>query len=100
MLERFFFLDDVDRFEHQVFKTLHVLTFVDDPAYRREMKAMRNLNEGRHDLARHIFHGRKGELHQAYRTGQEDQLGALGLGPGGPMAVDPALSRNRLVGGL
>lgn len=40
---------------------------------------MRNLNEGRHDLARHIFHGRKGELHQAYRTGQEDQLGALGL---------------------
>jgi hypothetical protein len=57
-----------------------MLTFVDDPAYRREMKAMRNLNEGRHhDLARHIFHGRKGELHQAYRTGQEDQLGALGL---------------------
>jgi hypothetical protein len=43
------------------------------------MKAMRNLNEGRHDLARHIFHGRKGELHQAYRAGQEDQLGALGL---------------------
>ncbi|MEU7898602.1 Tn3 family transposase [Nonomuraea sp. NPDC049152] len=40
---------------------------------------MRNLNEGRHDLARHIFHGRKGELHQAYRDGQEDQLGALGL---------------------
>lgn len=63
----------------RIFKTLHVLTFVDDPAYRREMKAMRNLNEGRHDLARYIFHGRKGELHQAYRTGQEDQLGALGL---------------------
>lgn len=42
------------------------------------MKAMRNLNEGRHDLARHIFHGRKGELHQAYRDGQEDQLGARG----------------------
>jgi TnpA family transposase len=63
----------------RIFKTLHVLTFVDDPAYRREMKAMRNLNEGRHDLARHIFHGRKGELHQAYRAGQEDQLGALGL---------------------
>ncbi|BAS06749.1 transposase for transposon Tn4556 [Arthrobacter sp. Hiyo4] len=26
----------------RIFKTLHVLTFVDDPAYRREMKAMRN----------------------------------------------------------
>ena len=63
----------------RIFKTLHVLTFVDDPGYRREMKAMRNLNEGRHDLARHIFYGRKGELHQAYRDGQEDQLGALGL---------------------
>jgi TnpA family transposase len=63
----------------RIFKTLHVLTFIDDPAYRREMKAMRNLNEGRHDLARHIFHGRKGELYQAYRDGQEDQLGALGL---------------------
>jgi TnpA family transposase len=63
----------------RIFKTLHVLTFVDDPAYRRETKAMRNLNEGRHDLARHIFHGRKGELHRAYRDGQEDQLGALGL---------------------
>ncbi|MGH3193346.1 MAG: Tn3 family transposase, partial [Streptosporangiaceae bacterium] len=63
----------------RIFKTLHVLTFADDPACRREMKAMRNLNEGRHDLARHIFHGRKGELHQAYRDGQENQLGALGL---------------------
>lgn len=63
----------------RIFKTLHVLTFVDDPAYRREMKAMRNLQEGRHALARHIFHGREGKLHQGYRDGQEDQLGALGL---------------------
>jgi TnpA family transposase len=63
----------------RIFKTRHVLTLVDDPAYRREMKGMRNLNEGRHDLARHLFHGRKGELHRAYRDGQENQLGALGL---------------------
>lgn len=62
-----------------IFKTRHVLTLVDDPAYRREMKGMRNLNEGRHDLARHLFHGRKGELHRAHRDGQEEQLGALGL---------------------
>ncbi|MFC6566776.1 Tn3 family transposase [Actinoplanes utahensis] len=40
---------------------------------------MRNLNEGRHDLARHVFHGRRGELHRAYHDGMEDQLGALGL---------------------
>jgi TnpA family transposase len=42
-------------------------------------EGMRNLNEGRHDLARHLFHGRKGELHRAYRDGQENQLCALGL---------------------
>jgi Tn3 transposase DDE domain len=26
-----------------------------------------------------VFHGKRGELHQRYREGQEDQLGALGL---------------------
>jgi TnpA family transposase len=30
----------------RIFKTLHVLTFVDDPACRRQLKAMRNLQEG------------------------------------------------------
>ena len=63
----------------RIFKTLHVLTFVDDPAYRREMKAMRNLQEGRHALGRHIFHGREGKLHQAYREGAI-HLGAPGHG--------------------
>ncbi len=63
----------------RIFKARHVLTLVDEPAYRREMKGMRNLNEGRHDLARRLFHGRKGDLHRAYRDGQENQLGALGL---------------------
>ena len=63
----------------RIFKTLHVLSYVDDEVYRRQIKGMRNLQEGRHDLARHIFHGRKGELRQAYREGMEDQLGALGL---------------------
>jgi len=38
-----------------------------------------NLTEGRHSLARSVFHGKRGELHQRYREGQEDQLGALGL---------------------
>ena len=44
-----------------------------------QIKGMRNLQEGRHDLGRHLFHGRKGELRQAYQEGMEDQLGALGL---------------------
>jgi len=30
-------------------------------------------------LARAVFHGKRGELHQRYREGQEDQLGSLGL---------------------
>ncbi len=63
----------------RIFKTLHVLSFVDDPDYRRWLKRMRNFNEGRHDLARHVFHGRQGQLYQAYRVGMEDQLGVLGL---------------------
>jgi hypothetical protein len=63
----------------RIFKTRHVLAFVDDEPYRRQIKGMRNLNEGRHDLARHVFHGRRGELHRTYHDGMEDQLGALGL---------------------
>lgn len=55
-----------------------MLTVVDDEPYRRQIKGMRN-NECRHDLARHLFHGRRGELHRAYHKGMEDQLGALGL---------------------
>jgi TnpA family transposase len=35
--------------------------------------------EDRHKLARAVFHGKRGELRQRYREGQEDQLGALGL---------------------
>ena len=63
----------------RIFKTMHVLTFADDPHYRRHLKGVRNLQEGRHSLGRHVFHGRKGELCQAYHAGMEDQLGALGL---------------------
>ena len=38
-----------------------------------------NRGEGRHQLARVVFHGKRGELRQRYREGQEDQLGSLGL---------------------
>ena len=63
----------------RIFKTMHVLAYVDDEAYRRQIKGVRNLQEGRHSLARHVFHGRRGELRQPYHEGMEDQLGALGL---------------------
>ncbi len=60
-------------------KTLHMLNFIDDDYYRRRIQTQLNRGEGRHSVARHVFHGQRGELRQRYRQGQEDQLGALGL---------------------
>jgi TnpA family transposase len=60
-------------------KTLHICTLAAEEPYRRDIKGMRNLQEGRHALAAKIFHGKKGELCQRYHEGMEDQLGALGL---------------------
>ena len=63
----------------RIFKTFHILSVIDSPPYRRGIKGMRNLQEGRHALAEKIFHGRRRELFQRYREGMEDQLGALGI---------------------
>ena len=53
-------------------KTLYLLRFIDDEGYRRRILIQLNRGEGRHQLARVIFHGRRGELRQRYREGQED----------------------------
>jgi TnpA family transposase len=63
----------------RVIKTLYMLAYIDDEAYRRRILNQLNRGEGRHQLARTVFHGKRGELRQRYREGQEDQLGALGL---------------------
>ncbi len=63
----------------RIAKTLYLLAYIDDEAYRRRVLTQLNRGESRHTLARFIFHGQKGELRQCYREGQEDQLGALGL---------------------
>ncbi len=34
----------------RIFKSLHILAYLDNEAYRREIKAIRNLQEGRHQL--------------------------------------------------
>lgn len=60
-------------------KTLYLLHYIDEPDYRRRILVQLNRGEQRHQLARAVFHGRKGELRQKYQEGQEDQLGALGL---------------------
>jgi Tn3 transposase DDE domain len=62
-----------------VAKTLYLLNYLDDEAYRRRVLTQLNRGESRHAVARAIFHGQRGELRQRYREGQEDQLGALGL---------------------
>lgn len=60
-------------------KTLHTLTYIDDEAKRRGTLTQLNRGEGRRSVARAVFHGKRGELRQHYREGQEDQLCALGL---------------------
>jgi TnpA family transposase len=60
-------------------KTLYLLAYLDDDAYRRRILIQLNKGERRHSLARVIYHGQRGEVRQRYRQGQEDQLGALGL---------------------
>ena len=58
-------------------KTLHTLTFIDDEPMRRGTLTQLNRGEGRHSLARVVFHGKRGELRQRYREGQEDQSACL-----------------------
>src|SRR6516162_7772811 len=53
--------------------------YIDDETYRRRILTQLNRGEGRHGVARRVFHGQRGEVRQRYREGQEDQLGALGL---------------------
>jgi TnpA family transposase len=57
----------------RIFKSLHILQFIDvNETYRRDIKHIRNLQEGRHALARKICHGKKGELYHRYERGLEN----------------------------
>ena len=48
-------------------KTLHTLTYIDDEAKRWGTLTQLNRGEGRHSVARAVFHGKRGELRQHYR---------------------------------
>ncbi len=63
----------------RISKTLYLLPYIDDEAYRRRILTQLNRGEGRHRLSRVVLHGQRGEIRQKYREGQEDQLGAFGL---------------------
>nr|WP_222872052.1 transposase [Streptomyces sp. WAC01526] len=43
------------------------------------MNRQLTVQESRHKPARDICHGKRGQIMQAYREGQKDQLGVLGL---------------------
>jgi TnpA family transposase len=51
-------------------KSLHMLTYIDDEAKRRNTLTQLNRTEGRHSLRRVVFHGKRGELLQHSREVQ------------------------------
>ncbi len=63
----------------RVIKTLHVLEYVHDPAYRRTIHRLLSRGERRNALARDVFHGQRGQLRKHYQVGQENQLDSLGI---------------------
>ena len=63
----------------RIVKTMHVLRYIDDPAFRRRILVQLNRQELRHRLGRRVHHGERGEIRSPLRQGQEEQLGALGL---------------------
>jgi hypothetical protein len=63
----------------RVIKTLHVLEYVHDPAYRRMIHDLLSRGERRNSLARDVFHGQRGHLRKHYQVGQENQLDSLGI---------------------
>src|SRR5512142_3456020 len=63
----------------RVIKTLHVLEYVHDPAYRRTIHHLLSRGERRNSLARDVFHGQRGQIRRHYQAGQENQLDSLGI---------------------
>ena len=59
-------------------KTLHSLRYIDDKDMRRGTLTQLNRTEGRHSVARVVFSGKRGELRQCYREGQEDNSARSG----------------------
>jgi TnpA family transposase len=55
----------------RVIKTLHVLEYAHDPAYRRIIHHLLSRGERRNSLARDVFHGQRGQIRRHYQVGQE-----------------------------
>ncbi len=63
----------------RVAKTLFLLNYANDEAYRRRIHTQLNRGELRGRVARWVLHGHRGQIRRQYRTGMELQLGSLGL---------------------
>ena len=63
----------------RIAKTLYLLRYISDETYRRRIHTQLNRGESRGRMGRAVYHGHKGEMREKYRSGMEDQLGALGL---------------------
>lgn len=63
----------------RIVKTLHILRYIDDPAFRRRILIQLNSQESRHSLGRKLFLGERGEIKNPLRQGQEEDLGVFGL---------------------
>jgi TnpA family transposase len=63
----------------RISKTIYLCDYLEHETYRRRIHTQLNHGELRHDVARHIFYGRKGKIFKSYQRGLEEQLGALGL---------------------
>jgi len=63
----------------RIAKTIHILHYIDDDAFRRRILTQLNHTELRHRLARRIHHGEHGEIRSPLQQEQEEQLGCLGL---------------------
>jgi TnpA family transposase len=63
----------------RITKTLHILEYVDDPAFRRRVLIGLNKGEHLHSLARDIAFGRQGRFHDRGYEAQLNRASALSL---------------------
>ena len=80
----------------RIFKTLHILAYIDvDETYRRDIKGIRNLQEGRHALAREDLPRQEGRAVPPLRARPGEPARRARPGPELRRAVDDGLPRRR-----
>ncbi len=65
----------------RIAKTVHILHYIDDAAFRRRILTQLNHTELRHRLGRRIHHGERGEIRSPLQTGAGRATGLPGSRP-------------------